>query len=110
MEVSTGSDLNKIVGVGTRSDSSGKTDKVTRFYPSHHREILMMFEYYPIKDYFGINVKDAMTLPIDEWYAIRKAIERIGPKQPDDSKETVPLLVEIVKLLQSQLINRGEGS
>lgn len=104
MEISSGSDVMRIIGVGNRTDTkSGKTDKVTTYYPSHYREVLAMFEYYPITEYYGISIKEAMLLQVDQWYSLRKEIERIGPKMPKEDNEK--LLLQVLQ----KIIGSGEG-
>jgi len=104
MEISGGSDVMRIIGVGNRTDTkTGKTEKVTTCYPSHYREVLAMFEHYPITEYYGINIKEAMLLPIDQWYGLRKEIERIGFKPPKEDNEK--LLLQILQ----KIIGSGEG-
>ena len=81
LESLSGSDLNKIIGVGQKKNPrTDKLERVTDLYPSHLKEVMAMLEYYPIFENFGITVKDAMELPINERVAIRKSAEKIGLK------------------------------
>lgn len=103
METSTGSTINRIIGMGERVDpETGKTDSFVNFYPSWYRHVVKSFEVYPIYKHFGLTVSDAMALPVDEWIYIRKCAEKMLENQPPD---TETMLLKVLKEFTS--ITRG---
>jgi len=110
IESSTGSDLNKIIGLGQKKNpKTDKLEKVTDLYPSHLKEVLAVFEYYPVFENFGITFKDAMMLPINEWVAIRKSVEKIGLKDRYKPKEVSEESQMLLKIIEQLIGGKGEG-
>lgn len=104
METRSGSDLSKIVGMGTRRDS--ETEKMTPIsdhYPSYFKRVCEIFEAYPVHKFFGIKVTDAMALPVDQWYQLRDMIV----KMPPNSK--IDIEVKLTQLLRDVLVAQGGG-
>lgn len=100
MEDSTGSQLNRIIGMGLRTDpDSGTTDVYTKMYPSYFRNLLQAFEVLPIASQFGLTPETAMALPVDRWYQIRKMALRIRETKAPEENKTETALLEIVKQL-----------
>lgn len=109
LEVLNGSDMNKIIGIGYRKNpKTDRLEKITDHYPSQLREVMMMFEYYPIFDYFGLTLTDALNLPMDQWQGVRKAAERMGPRPPkqEGPSEESQMLLQIIQQL---ITGKGEG-
>lgn len=100
MEKSEGSDLNKIIGMGKRLNPyTGQEELVGKTYPSHLRRVLEIFETYPIPQYFGLSPQDAMTLPLDSWYALVESAKRLYLKRPPDREtELLKLIKEVLKI------------
>lgn len=97
MEELSGSPINQIIGMGMRTDfASGKVEPVTHFYPNYFRSVVSAFEVYPISKYFGLTIKDAMALPVDQWYQIRQSARDLAEKEPPDSNV---LMVDLIKEL-----------
>jgi hypothetical protein len=102
METTSGSDLNKIIGIGTRIDrESGDSLPVTNFYDSMENNVVWDFSQYNVAKYFGININDAMNLPLDRWYKIRNMAKMLSANKPDDI-ETM-----MFKLFKDLLSKRG---
>lgn len=97
MEEISGSPINQIIGMGMRTDlASGKVESVSHFYPSYFRNVVSAFEMYPVSKYFGLTIKDAMNLPVDQWYQIRQSARELAEKELPDSNI---LLVDLIKEL-----------
>jgi hypothetical protein len=102
MEISSGSDLNKIIGIGTRlNPDTGRHEPVTTFYDSYINQVVWDFSQYPIYKQFGITVKDAMELPVDYWNRIRRSAIALAVNAPEDTETT------LLKILKEVLSKRG---
>lgn len=103
METAFGSPTQKVIGVGKRIDKrNGELTDVTKLHASFYSHVLTAFEYYPIFEHFGITPEDAMDMPVNRWYAIRKASAKLAEdkaQQPD----TNLLLIEYLKALTKAL-------
>ena len=103
MEKSEGSDLNKIIGMGSRLNLyTGQDELVGKTYPSHLRRVLELFELYPIPNYFGITPDEAMALPLDMWYSLVESAKRLHLKRPDKETELLKLLKEVLRLREGE--------
>ena len=100
MEESSGSMINRIIGVGVRTDEqTGKIEPVSYFYPSYFRNVIQAFEHYPITKYFGLTPESAMNLPVDRWHQIRKSAELLKEnQQPDNETQMLQLLKELIMI------------
>lgn len=95
---SSGSRINRLIGVRTKVDpESGVTDDITNFYPSYERNVIHAFETYPVAQTFGLSIVDAMALPADQWYRIRKSAERVAASRPPEGDNQVSQLVNLVR-------------
>lgn len=104
----SGSLVNQLIGVRQKVDSeTGITDLVTYFYPSYERNVIQAFEHHQIAARFGISIVDAMALPVDRWYKIRKAAERMTDSKVPESDNQVNQLIQLVRELT--LSRRPEG-
>ena len=105
MSEASGSALNRVIGIGKRTDrETGKSEPVTSFYPSHFREVVDSFQHFPIADKFGLSVTDAMAMPLDQWFHLRKVAETLAAtQQPDHTRE----LIEVIKVMNG--LKGGEG-
>jgi hypothetical protein len=99
MEDLTGSVLNQSIGLGTRFDSHlNKAEKVTNFYNSYYRQMRLSFEMYPIAKVYGLSIDQAMAMPVDQWYEIQEAGERLAKKQgPDTETQLLDVLKSLVQ-------------
>lgn len=100
MEVKEGSDLNRIIGIGYLVNDDGSREIYTKSYLDYHRLVVDAFSLFPIHKHFGLTIKDAMSLPVNEWYAVRDAAIQLKEKDDKSSEsESMQLLRE---MLQSQ--------
>lgn len=105
METSTGTPFKQMVAVGERFDKgSGKTERVTRFYPSYFNEVALCFKEFPIAEHFGLTVQTAMELPVNEWYEIRRLAEKLPKEKPPD-----PEIVALKQLVTELILMRVGG-
>lgn len=106
MESASGSDIQRIIGLGKRLDKkTGQSDYVTESYFSFYNHVVSAFEHYPIAQHFGLTVDDAMMMPVDRWYRIRKAGARLAEQQ-STKPDLETLFMQLIKELT---IARGGG-
>jgi hypothetical protein len=108
MQEQTGSSLERNIGIGKRVDkSNGELVSVYDEYPSFYKKVISAFENLPIAKHFGINYKDAMALPVDEWNYIHKTAIEIAKNDKTSVERLIPeihkLLEMSVKLTQAQM-------
>jgi hypothetical protein len=108
MQEQTGSSLERNIGIGKRVDkSNGELVSVYDEYPSFYKKVISAFENLPIAKHFGINYKDAMALPVDEWNYINKTAIEIAKNDKTSVERLIPeihkLLEMSVKLTQAQM-------
>ena len=98
MEVISGSEFERTVGVGVREDAETKTSHpIHVFYPSVINHVIQTFVLYPVAKIFGIGVDDAMALPVDYWYKIKKSAEAMPlNKHTDMEAELMDLMKQIL--------------
>lgn len=102
METSSGSLLNRVIGVGTKIDKdTNKEVLVTELYPSYFNEVVKTFELFPVAKYFGLTPMDVMNMPVDQWYKIRKTAFTLPEnKNTDVESELLKIMKAMVNLKQ----------
>ena len=107
MEASSGGPVERIIGMGKRVDPKTRdVHNVTHFYRSFYNEVLAAFEHYPIVKYFGITPEDAMAMPVDRWYRIRKISAKLAQADYEKPDPMVTLL-QYLKDFTEALIGSG---
>lgn len=107
MEEPTGSPINRIIGMGVKTDkATGRTESISLSDPSYIRHVIMAFEHYPITKYFGLTIKDAMNLPVDQWHQIRRSAAVLAEK-PDTETRLLEVIKELVALQRGVDVDVG---
>lgn len=104
MGVPQGTDINRIIGLGEKiNPKTGRSEVITHTYPSYFRNVCMAFEETPIAKHFGLSIKEAMALPVDQWYQIRHQGEILGEKD----KRNPDMETALFSLLKDMITKRG---
>ncbi len=92
--------LMSLVGVGSRTEkTTGKKELVTSFYPNHYEHVVRSFEVFPIRKIFGISIDEAMRMPIDRWWRIKKLAEKMPEnKHTNIESELLELVKKIIEV------------
>lgn len=97
MDETEGSDLKRIIGVSVRRDKeTGQTFPVSDAHPSHFTAVRLTFERYPVYKHYGITIADAMAMPVDQWYELKRNIVNI-----EEPETELTVALQLVKQLVS---------
>lgn len=103
METPFGSPTQRVIGVGKRADKkTGELLDVTNFHANFYSHVVSAFEHYPIFEHFGLTPEDAMAMPIDRWYHIRKISVGLAEAKANKPDANL-LLIEYIKALMTVL-------
>jgi hypothetical protein len=103
METGFGSPIEKVIGVGKRMNpKTGELVDVTSLYFTFYKHVITDFERYPIFEHFGVTPEDAMAMPVDRWYYMRKAAARVAENK-QQTPDPMLVLLEYLKGLTEAL-------
>lgn len=106
MEISSGTAINKLVGMGQRlNPETGEKELVTNFYPKYFEKVALTFRTFPVTKTFGITVEDAMRMSVDRWDHIRKIAETLPQNKFEDNEAEV--IRELIKLVRDVIAGKG---
>jgi hypothetical protein len=94
-DTSSGSDMEKIIGVGKRIyRPTGELIPVVDFFYSHFRRIVRTFEHTPVAKHFNLSIADALALPINQWHDIEREAKLLASR---GEKSEISELIDALK-------------